>query len=271
MTLVPAASLELTTLTELFNAGYSDYVVPLHLDETAFRDHLAVNDIDLECSRVVTIDAGAVSFALIGRRGDAGWVGGMGTAPGHRRRGLGERALVAALEAAGAGGCTTMWLEVIDENAAAIALYEKLGFALVREVIVWSLTSNGGRVPAARLVEADVAHAWITGNRASREPWQRADESLARMRGAGVELSGLVVEPGSDMGAAVVFRRDPELVTVLQIAAVDDRAAGDALLAAAGGRTLRMGNAPAGESASRALERLGARPVVRQREMRLQL
>jgi GNAT superfamily N-acetyltransferase len=272
VTLVPAGSLGIAALTELFNAGYSDYVVPLHLDERAFRDHVSVNDIDLDCSRVV-VDGGGepASFALIGRRGEAAWLGGMGTAPGHRRRGLGERALLAAIDAARAGGCSAMWLEVIEENAAAIALYEKVGFSVVREVTVWSLVGNGDRVPIARSVDPSVAHAWITGNRASREPWQRSDESIARMRTAGVELHGLVVAPGSDMGAAVVFRLDPEVVTVLQIAAVDDRSAGDALLAAAAGRALRLGNAPDGEPASRALEQLGARRVVRQREMRLVL
>jgi GNAT superfamily N-acetyltransferase len=275
VTIVSAASLPLSTLTQLFNAGYSDYLVPLRLDETAFRDHVTVNDIDLNCSRVV-VETGehvgeAIAFALIARRGDSGWVGGMGTAPGHRRRGHGERALVAALAAARADGCRAMWLEVIEENAPAIALYEKLGFELVREVTVWSLVGDGERVSVARPVDADLAHAWITGARASREPWQRADESLARMRAAGTQLQGLVVAPGSDMSAAVVFREDPEIVTVLQIAAIDDRSAGDALLAAAAGRALRLGNAPADEPASRALQRLHARPVVRQREMRLVL
>lgn len=272
MTLSAAASLPLPALTELFNAGYSDYLVPLHLDETAFRDHVTVNDIDLECSRVALDDgAGPVSIALIGRRDESGWVGGMGTASGHRRRGHGERALGAAIEVAQTRGCRTMWLEVIEDNVAAIAMYEKLGFEVDREVTVWSMVGDGATVPAARTVDPAVAHAWISGNRASREPWQRADESIARMQAAGIQLQGLVVAPGSDMGAAVVFRQDPEVVTVLQIAAIDDRSAGDALLAAAAGRTLRLGNAPAGEPASRALETLGARPVVRQHEMRLAL
>ena len=45
VTLAPAGSLPLTALTDLFNAGYSDYLVPLRLDEAAFRDHVTVNDI----------------------------------------------------------------------------------------------------------------------------------------------------------------------------------------------------------------------------------
>ena len=106
----------------------------------------------------------------------------------------------------------------------------------------------------------------------SREPWQRADESLDRMRARGAPLRGLMVERGGDVVGAVVFRDDADPVTTLQIAAVDDDAAADTLLAAAGrDRGLRLSNAPVGEAPARALARLDARPLVRQREMRLAL
>ena len=76
----PASTLDRSQLRELFNEGFSDYLVPMQLDEVAFRDHVDGNDIDLECSQVV-IDDRPAAFALIARRGAAGWVGGMGTAP----------------------------------------------------------------------------------------------------------------------------------------------------------------------------------------------
>ena len=82
-----------------------------------------------------------------------------------------------------------------------------------------------------------------------------------------------MVEREGKVAGAVVFREDPELVTTLQIAAIDDGAAADALLAAAG-----RGASPAAcqrprsaRRPARALERLGARAVVRQHEMRLAL
>ncbi len=162
MTVEPASTLDLTSLREVFNEGFSDYLVPLQLDEVAFRDHVDGNDIDLDCSQVA-IDDRPAAVALIARRGAAGWVGGMATAPSYRRRGLGELALLAG-------------------------------------------------------------------------------------------------------------RDDADPVTTLQIAAVDDDAAADALLAAAGrDRGLRLSNAPVGEAPARALARLDARPLVRQREMRLAL
>ena len=46
-------------------------------------------------------------------------------------------------EEARARGVAHVWLEVIVENRPAIALYERLGYELVRDLEVWSL-------PAAR-------------------------------------------------------------------------------------------------------------------------
>jgi len=196
----------------------------------------------------------------------------MGTAPAYRRRGMGERALVAGLEAARDRGCREVWLEVIDGNRAAIALYDKLGFEVVRDLVVWMLPAREEPVPAFRPVEYEQAQAWIAAHRSSREPWQRADESLDRIRVRGSRFGGLLVERDGRVAGAVVFREDAELVTTLQVAALDDESAADALLAAAGaGRSLRLSNAPVGEAPARALERLGAAAVARQHEMRLAL
>jgi len=269
--LASASTLELTRLSALFNEGFSDYLLPLELSEPAFREHVAANDIDLDCSRVAIEDRPA-AVALIARRGRAAWVGGMGTAPAYRRRGLGERVLVAALEAAAGRGCREVWLEVLDGNRGAVALYEKLGFEVVRDLIVWSLPAHRGGVPASRPVGPEQARAWIGAHRPSREPWQRADPSVDRLVALGARLRGLMVDRDGRVAGAVVFREDGDPATTFQIAAVDEASAADTLLAATGGeRGLRLSNAPAGEPASRALERLGARAVARQHEMRLAL
>jgi ribosomal-protein-alanine N-acetyltransferase len=49
--------------------------------------------------------------------------------PARRRAGLGERLAAAAIEAARTAAAETVFLEVATDNPAAIALYEKLGFA----------------------------------------------------------------------------------------------------------------------------------------------
>jgi GNAT superfamily N-acetyltransferase len=270
VTLLAATTLDLPALAELFSACFSDYAVPMQMDERALREHVETNGIDLECSRVV-VEERPAAFALIARRGEAAWVGGMGAIGSLRRRGLGTSALVAAIEAARERGCRSVWLEVIDTNRAAIGLYEKLGFEAQRELIVWSLPATGKDPPASRPVGPDAAHAWIVANRRSREPWQRADDTLARMSAAEVALRGLVVERDWTPTSAVIFRDDHDPIRVLQIAASDEASAADALLAATGGRDLRLANAPADEVSSRALRSLGAQAVVTQHEMLLRV
>jgi GNAT superfamily N-acetyltransferase len=258
-------------LAEVFNAGFSDYAVALQLDEAALREHVHSNDIDLAWSRVAICER-PVALALIAHRGAEAWVGGMGTAPTHRRRGIGEQVLVEGLAAARSHGCQAAWLEVLADNERAIRLYEKLGFQPERMLTVWS------RDPApavagepSRPVTATLARAWIAAHRADREPWQRADASLDRMQETGAELQAQAVERAGKTAAAVVYRGRPDAVTVLALAATDIEAAVAVLTPIASGRTLRLSNLPADSPLSPALEHLGAEPVVRQLEMRLTL
>jgi ribosomal protein S18 acetylase RimI-like enzyme len=272
MRLVRASELPEHALVDLFNAGYSDYLLPMRLSTAAFAEHVAANDIDLECSRVVCDDQPA-ALALIARRDGAGWVGGMATVPKYRRRGLGAEALTAGLAALADRGASIAWLEVIDQNRRALALYEKLGFEVVRDLVVWSLPARATDSTPSRTLDASSAHAWIRANRQDRDPWQRADESVAAIGARGATLRGLVVDRDGQVAATALLRDgDAPAVEALQAVATDEQAAAQLLLAAAGaGRELRFRNVPDGAPASLALERLGARRIATQHEMRLRL
>jgi len=267
--LVSASSLDLGELVRVFNLGFSDYLVHLQLDESELADHIANNDIDLEISRVA-VDVEPVGFALVGRRGTEAWIGGMGTSPAYRRIGLGARTLAAAIEAAAARGTRAVWLEVLDHNAPAIALYERLGFERTRQLELWSLAPDPEREPVERrALDVDAAHAWIAGHRAAREPWQRADTSIVRMREHDTPLSGVAVRRAGSIAGAAICIRNEATVRVLQIAAVDRAAARDLIVATAGELTLRLANIPSDDVFSGVLRRLGAGLTVAQHEMRL--
>jgi ribosomal protein S18 acetylase RimI-like enzyme len=269
--LVPATALDLPALVELFNDGYSEYLVPMRMDEPRLREHVETNGIDLDCSRIAVEELPA-AFALIALRGAAGWVGGVGTVPSRRERGLGERVLLAAIEAAHARGCRKIWLEVIDRNLPALRLYEKLGFEPVRDLLVWLLPPTGPARVALQTVEADFAHAWIVRNRGSREPWQRADEAVESVRARGSALRGLVIERVGKISAAALLAEREDKVSVLQVVALDSEAARAALLAAADGKhSVGLTNVPEDDPASGAMRELGARLVARQHELRLML
>ena len=269
MKVVWAAELGTARLLELFNAGFSDYLVPLKLDEAALRTHLRENDIALDRSPVALTHA-PVAFALLGVRGGDGWIGGMATVPAQRRNGLARQMLDAAIESAAEAGCTTVWLEVVDRNAAAVALYRGRGFAQVRDLVVWSLPAVAAGDDGAREVGEREAHTWIAAHRDGREPWQRADGTLERLREAGAALRGLVVERSGGVVGAVVYR-DATTVSVLQLAAADDEAAAALLSVAANGRDLHVTNAPADGRVSRVLAERGASAIAGQHEMRLDL
>jgi ribosomal protein S18 acetylase RimI-like enzyme len=269
--LVSASSVDPGQLVRVFNLGFSDYLVALQLDESEMADHIANNDIDLLCSRVA-VDVEPVAFALVGRRGTDAWIGGMGTSPAYRRIGLGARTLAAAIDAAAAIGVAAVWLEVLTDNAPAIALYEHLGFEPVRDLEIWSLAPDPERASVgSRGLDVDAAHAWIAGHRPSREPWQRADASIVRMRERGTPLSGLAIQRGDAIAGAAICRIDDGAVRVLQIGAVDRAAARDVVIAAAGELTLRLANVPSDDMFAGVLRKLGAGLSVAQHEMRLGL
>ena len=98
-----------------------------------YRRHLASDGATL----LVAADAGGVlgSALAFRRRGSrVSRVYSIATAPAARGRGV-ARALLAAIEAdAVAHGATRMRLEVRTDNAAAIALYERFGYAGIAEL-----------------------------------------------------------------------------------------------------------------------------------------
>jgi ribosomal protein S18 acetylase RimI-like enzyme len=244
-------------MTALFNAGYEGYVIPFQLDEAALRWMIESFDIDLDASRVAVRDGEHAGFANLALRGDQAWIGGIGVIPTARRHGIAEQLMRAVHEEALARGVSKVWLEVIEQNDAAFKLYEKLGYDVVREVEVWTLSAD---VPngSAREVEAGEVHARIRALRNGREPWQRADETLDHLR----DVRGLETNAG-----AALFRMTG-VAQLLQITGADS----EELLRTLRQRgTVSMLNLPAGDPVADSLRALGASVAVRQREMVLDL
>jgi hypothetical protein len=155
---------------------------------------------------------------------------------------------------------------VIDSNAAAIALYAKLGYEQVRDLELWILDAEPAATRAREAPAAD-AHARLRELRRAPEPWQRADVTVERLLAGDPGARGLEVE-----GGAAVLRVTPHGVAVDQIAARDAAAARELLAAAlSSGRPLRLTNLPSGDPAVEAFAALGGRVELRQHELRLAL
>jgi ribosomal protein S18 acetylase RimI-like enzyme len=253
-----ARELALAEYVALFNAAYEGYLIPFHIDESTVAAMTEAFDLDADASRIAFRDGVAVGLGNLGVRGEDAWIGGVGVVTAARRTGVGEALMRALHEQARERGIRRVWLEVIVENTAAFALYEKLGYRTVRDVEVWSLPLSVSERSAAEDVSAADARALIRGLRTEREPWQRADRTVDNY----VDARGLVTDDG-----AALYRHPGENVQLLQIAGE-----AEPLL-----RALRiLGpvsilNLPEDDPAATALPSLGATVLVRQHEMLLEL
>jgi GNAT superfamily N-acetyltransferase len=253
-----ARSLAPRERAELFNAAYEGYLVPFHLDERLLASMDDTFDLDLDASRIAFRDGTAVGLGNLGVRGEEAWIGGVGVVPAARRTGVGDALMRALHEQARERGAWRAWLEVIVENTAAFALYEKLGYRTIRDVEVWSLPAvEDDGAGTAREVAAAEAHARIRELRTAREPWQRADETIENYGDA----RGLVTGDG-----AALFRVGGP-VQLLQLAGEAE----PLLTALRKLGTVSVLNLPADDPAAAALRSLDANVVVRQHEMLLEL
>jgi ribosomal protein S18 acetylase RimI-like enzyme len=259
MRLEPASAWSYAELAEIFNAGYEGYFTPFNLDEATFRFMSTTWDDDLDASRVAVVDGEPAGICKLAIRGERGWIAGVGVAPPHRGAGIGEALMHAVLEEARNRGLGEVSLEVLVQNEPAIRLYEKLGFGKVRELEVWTLDRLEARAHAASGVRAEQAHARIRGGRTWREPWQRADESVANYTG----VEGLESERG-----AILFRRTGDRVSLLQGIATDEDA-GRGLLQGLGpeATALQWLNGPEGDVFNAAIAALGGTLAHRQHEL----
>jgi GNAT superfamily N-acetyltransferase len=249
----PARSLSVGERAELFTAAYEGYVVPMHIDEAALTWMQEKLDFDLDASRVAYRDGEPVGLANLAVRERDAWIGGVGVVASARRAGVGEALMRAVHEEARSLGVERVWLEVIDSNAGARALYDKLGYEVVQDVEVWTLPGAEGE-HAGREVPAAEAKAQLPER---HEPWQRADGTLAHYD----DVRGLV----TDNGAMLFCERSS---AQLQQYAGEP---GPLLRALRTFGDVYALNLPANDPGAAVLRELGGSAVLRQHEMLLEL
>jgi ribosomal protein S18 acetylase RimI-like enzyme len=257
--LEPASSLSPAELAALFTASYEGYFMPVTVDEAAYRFMARSWDFDLDASRIALDDDERVGICNLGVRGEDGWIGGVGVVADRRGQGIGRQLMQAAEEEARGRGVKRLWLEVLVQNAPAIALYEKLGYERVRELEVWSLGELVFQKHKVLSASAEPVHERILRERREREPWQRADETIANVED---------VEALESEGGAVLFSRTGERVSLLQAVAADEIAARELLESfPADATSLSWLNGPEGDPVNAAIASLGGTETARQHEM----
>lgn len=266
ITLGPASELDLEALAQLFNAAYEGYPVAMHMDTGAMEFMLDAMDLVPERSRVARRAGEPVGVAMLGVRGTRGWVGGMGVVPSARRTGVGLRLMQALVDEARAGGVRELFLEVLEQNAAARTLYEQLGFRALRRLEVWTYT---GAPPAggarAQACDPRSARRRIAAARTAPEPWQRADETVDRL-----DVSTPALRAVTIAGGDAVYRVTDGRASVLQLVASGESPAGvllDTIRSRDGVHVMRFLNVPSTDPAVAALATREAKCDATQTEM----
>jgi ribosomal protein S18 acetylase RimI-like enzyme len=264
--LAPAGHLDEDALAALFTAVYEGYWHPIEIDGAALRRMTATYDLDADAS-VVALDGGVpIGLAMLAVRADRGWIGGMGVVPERRGAGIGEQLTRRLVENARDRGVRRVTLEVLEQNAPAIAIYRRVGFAELGDVAVWSIAAppDGGEATDADFAEtlADLAA------RLPNVPWQRNPGTVANMRALGSQL----VAVRTDRGRAVYAMTDVHASLLQLDAPTRDEAA--ALLRAPfarGAGSLFWLNGPSDGVAAAVLRDAGATPLALQHELQLEL
>lgn len=161
--------------------GFSDYFVPIASSPAILLGMARTDSVDLNVSRVVLLDGQPVAAALIARRGWTSRLAGMAVVPEARHRGVGRALMAQLLDEAKARGERTMVLEVIEQNAAAVRLYENCGFQKIRR-----LTGHAGRpeapagtAPALEEIDPRELAAMVIEHGLPDLPWQISPETIA--------------------------------------------------------------------------------------------
>jgi GNAT superfamily N-acetyltransferase len=258
-----SSEFSLAELASVFTDAYHGYVVPFVVDEPQLGYMVDVFDLDLSKSLVAAERERPIGLANLGRRGERTWLGGVGVVPDRRGSGIGESLTRMLLDQA-REAAREMVLEVIVENAPAIALYEKLGFARTRVLEVLSLAAATDH-SEAREVDLGEGLKVVAATRGGPVPWQRADETVVNLTRRGSPPRAITID-----GAAAVFSQDGDRVSLLQ--AAGDTAGLGALVAALQARgSVAALNFPTNEPVATALRKAGATVRLSQYEMILSL
>ena len=151
------SSVSLAELTQAFNEAFSDYFVPLQLSEEAMAVKLRSESIDLRYSIGAFEDNQLKGFILhgidtwSGRR--AVYNAGTGVVPDHRGKGLTQQLYAAIVPQLKEDGMVHHQLEVIEQNAPAIRVYEKVGFTRARTLSCFKGRVEGVVNPALTFEE----------------------------------------------------------------------------------------------------------------------
>ncbi|MGX7149868.1 GNAT family N-acetyltransferase [Enterococcus ureasiticus] len=130
-------------VVETWNQGFSDYLLPIHVDQKALDHRIQSLNLSKKLSAVFSVDGEFAGIILLGietfQQTKVMWVGGMAVIPKYRRSKVASKLMDYAENVAKENHCDQLILEVIAANERARKLYEAKGFHTVNELAVGTI------------------------------------------------------------------------------------------------------------------------------------
>jgi ribosomal protein S18 acetylase RimI-like enzyme len=181
LTVAPALDFNLSELADFLNLSFRGYLVEIKFNPSLVNYLLRQDHVDLTASQVVLEAGQPVGLALVARRGWSSRVAAMGINSERRGQGVGEWLMKQIISQARERHDRTLLLEVIEQNHAAVRLYQKLGFQTVRRLVGYRGQLAEGQAHTG-LQEVDLREVarLLTCYAAPDLPWQLSGETLAQ-------------------------------------------------------------------------------------------
>lgn len=206
-------------LTNAFNKAFADYLIPLQLTPEQLQHKIATEDVDLALSAGAFENNELVGFILHGCRVLNGkkvlYNAGTGVIPEQRGKGLTLRMYDYFYTLPGASGVSSIQLEVITENIAAIKTYERAGFRISRTLHCYkgqlSITAKGSNHYEIKSLEDHDRDAL-----SSFWDWEPAWQNSERTAEAQKDLAWIGAYDGGHLAGYLAFH--PKSKRILQFA-----------------------------------------------------
>ena len=207
-------------MSEMHNASFSGYFVPIEMTPEMTADFWRLNGIDALRSVVMHDEDGAfVGMARMGTRGKRGWCGGFGIVPEFRGRGASTLLAEQMVKVARESGLETLQLEVLAQNVRAYKTYQRVGFTSTRRLFGFELATTA--LPASESVlpveqvAVETLLPWLAGN--TRVCWSCEPATLLASACEAFRLSDTSGRPN-----ALIVQRGHGRVSILAALVQDE-------------------------------------------------
>ncbi|MEK6222822.1 MAG: GNAT family N-acetyltransferase, partial [Chloroflexota bacterium] len=202
--LVPANKYTVEQLTDIYNQTRVDYMVPMPMNPARLTEYIALYQVDLAQSIVVTGEGESLGLAMLAFRDKRSWITRMGLVTNTRGRGVGQFLLNGLLLNSDNLMIEKNMLEVIKGNKPALNLFKKINFTEQRELLILRPAPSEVPQPSSKVtwLEHDECLEHLVG-REDSPAWTNQTESLDHAKG----INGLRVTTVEGKTGWLVFQR----------------------------------------------------------------